>query len=1144
MRGKAPLVAALIGAAVIVLGLWGVSLVLWVRRSPAPGTVQSPPIQRPVVTQSGTVILPQAPVKAPSPPAISNQDQGLLADELGSQDPQAQRKAVLRMRAMAISDPRSLAIGLPKWVDPLIADKDYREVENFALESILERAFDPPVVQAAQRGRVLALMGEGNYSQALMEAKSYYNVAGLGDTAGAVALLAQIWNKTGQAATAARFQAEQVAAKNDSTNPLRAVHVDAAQYRDAIYELQNHRNGRGQYSYGNLLGQGELLLLADRPSEAKKCFEQACQEATRERDVRLAVEGVACSIRAQGGSIAAADAFLSALTRNPSVMRAKLTAARGPSLQDVILAAQQLTPGASDPDDVNVPSTPTVINPNATMENDRRFVMSVCADLRGGLWVGTEGGGVERFDPAAPQGHQWTQFTTKDGLGDDYGYAIACDHQGRIWVGHLNHGVSVYNGQHWQNYDVVGGIDSPDSLSGPLGERVFAITVCPTNGDVWMATNCGLARYSPSQKTWRYYTRANGLPSDQANSIAFDAAGNIYVGTQCNGIAMANADDGYATWRVATGPNRLPTDPFGPGLPSNLINDVLVAKNGTVYAATDAGLAWSKDQGQSWQYVRGMDWADKVRGLYGGPPKGWKARPGAALAEDYVTCVYELGQAALCAGYRQRGLQEFSLKVNKLSVVSQLLPNYYVTSLAMLPDGDLAVGTYGDGTAFVHSAAPLKPVAARTFGSARFPASARPPDLAYLNQELNEMANVPPLTKASVPLVVPLDDDWRTEGDWLGRYGRYLALLAAMEQPAPMGYDQLYPYVWGAAPEDDDVSWSVGLGGHHVAGDFVRFWITRLFTDDPRVLEIPPVYLDQCIRQKLTTASESRRQGEWDDHGEQYSTTYDGPDIYLQLTIPKGLYVLSFYDLNDGGHMPGHLGYRNRYRDFRLVIKNHSDDGLDREPTLASSRVVDFWAGVYKCFAVQGPADLTVRVSRNYSLNAIFTAMMLDLPNQRAVGYFFSAKQWQLAQANSAKQRAMWLVAWSKSHRWRPGSFGPFATETMAANGLMRRLNDMRDWNPRWWAIHRKETATLLARWCAAGTRSQSSSQLTELKSAAFYNCGLYADSEQCQATLHRTTARQIERNLRWDGAAVDYSGRGYEAIRAHLAAHRKQETD
>src|SRR5207248_6569538 len=105
---------------------------------------------------------------------------------------------------------------------------------------------------------------------------------------------------------------------------------------------------------------------------------------------------------------------------------------------------------------------------------------------------------------------------TEDGLGDDYGYALACDRRGRVWVGHVNHGVSAYDGSRWQNYEPVGGVSRPGSLSGPLGERVFRIAVCPTDGDVWIATSRGLARYSDSNDMWSYYTRAEGLPSEQA----------------------------------------------------------------------------------------------------------------------------------------------------------------------------------------------------------------------------------------------------------------------------------------------------------------------------------------------------------------------------------------------------------------------------------------------------------------------------------------------------------------------------------------------------------------------------------------------------------------------------------------------------
>ena len=45
----------------------------------------------------------------------------------------------------------------------------------------------------------------------------------------------------------------------------------------------------------------------------------------------------------------------------------------------------------------------------------------------------------------------------------------------------------------------------------------------------------GLARYSESKQTWAYFTRARrDAKLDQAQAMAFDQQGNIYVGTQCD----------------------------------------------------------------------------------------------------------------------------------------------------------------------------------------------------------------------------------------------------------------------------------------------------------------------------------------------------------------------------------------------------------------------------------------------------------------------------------------------------------------------------------------------------------------------------------------------------------------------------------
>jgi len=575
---------------------------------------------------------------------------------------------------------------------------------------------------------------------------------------------------------------------------------------------------------------------------------------------------------------------------------------------------------------------------------EARYVMSMAADPRGWIWVGCEDSGVWRYDPSREGAAAWKQFTADDGLGDDNAYAVAVDLQGRVWAGHLNHGVSVYNGAKWQNYEVVGGLSNPNSLSGPLGERVFAIAVCPTDGDVWIASSCGLARYSAAKDAWSYYTRAEGLPSDQASAIAFDAEGNIFVGTQCDGIAMADAKDQYKSWRVVGGPDRMPTDPLGEGLPTSLINDVLVAHDGTVYAATTTGLAWSQDKGRSWRYVRGKDWAEKVRGLYGGPPQSWSERPGGYLAEDYVTCLAEDEKGLIWIGHRQKGCELIDPAAGK--ALKRLAEWKFVSRLVPTAGGPM-IGSYGDGQELPK---PLKPIAASSEAAVPpLPAGAKPPT----EEELRSLTSrVRALAAGSGPDAAYLGEDWMTQGDWVGRYGRHFALLCSMNAPQT----------------DHEISRGIpfyrvrgSLGPNCMRGDRLRHWVHWVRTDDPRSLYSPIIGI--------------RRQAEWDDHGEAYPITHEGPDIWATIEVPEGVHRISLYFFNKDGHSGV-----NRLREHLVELCGNSPKPPGVEPgrVLAHSRVEGFLGGVYKQFVVRGPATYRVKVAKNYSFNAICSAFLID----------------------------------------------------------------------------------------------------------------------------------------------------------------------
>jgi hypothetical protein len=327
-----------------------------------------------------------------------------------------------------------------------------------------------------------------------------------------------------------------------------------------------------------------------------------------------------------------------------------------------------------------------LIAANLKMESARGFVTSMCEDHRGRLWVASDNGLAEKpegcvecFDPSAPELHQWTQYTTEEGLGDDTATAIACDHQGRVWVGHTaNHGVSVFNGQKWHNYCNAAIPTGTGCLLGPLGERITHITVSPTNGDVWIATDCGLTRYIISQDDWALY----GLPASDPTSLAFDHEGNIYVATEHDGIAMANAADNYKTWRRATAPDDEPAAAQGSGLPSNSTHDILVARDGTVYVATESGLAWSGNSGLDWRYTRRF-----------GTAAGAVQRRPPALSEDYCSCLSETDDAEILVGHRMAGVDKFSPTLNGATSVSDPMCAKAIVAAAILYIGSLGNAT-------------------------------------------------------------------------------------------------------------------------------------------------------------------------------------------------------------------------------------------------------------------------------------------------------------------------------------------------------------------------------------------------------------------------------------------------------------------
>ena len=249
-------------------------------------------------------------------------------------------------------------------------------------------------------------------------------------------------------------------------------------------------------------------------------------------------------------------------------------------------------------------------------------VLALTVDREGCLWVGTNGGGLNRvrrklFAVLAPSRGSVVQSVCEDG-------------QSGLWIGYTGNRVNHWSGgstaQLYQIIPASPGLSvNPDTLLdvksvfrgreqgalggnwvwagtwGAVGPHLFQMEygkftplVLPAlpdknvsaifqdrAGRVWLGTQGGLLRFDDL----RLFTTRDGLSADDVRAIAEDRDGSLWVGTKGGGLNRLH--DGRFTWFTKTN-----------GLPGNSISALEVDNDGVLWVATSGGLA--RFQGGQW----------------------------------------------------------------------------------------------------------------------------------------------------------------------------------------------------------------------------------------------------------------------------------------------------------------------------------------------------------------------------------------------------------------------------------------------------------------------------------------------------------------------------------------------------------------
>lgn len=293
---------------------------------------------------------------------------------------------------------------------------------------------------------------------------------------------------------------------------------------------------------------------------------------------------------------------------------------------------------------------------------------------RSALWVGTSAG-VHEVDLAS--GKLRNTFTRKEGLANEYVFAVGLDRSGHKWFGTNAGGVSRYKDGKWKTFFPMHGL--ADYWIYSFGEQ--------KNGDFWIGTWAGVNKVDG--KTGKFSTYVKELVNEWVYGISVDALDRVWFGTE-GGVSMHDGKR-WVSWthKDGLGASNDENLPFSTntGLGTRSRHDLSVGVEGP--ATYNPNYVFSIVAA-----IDGSVWA----GTWGGGAARWDGKVWTnltvkdGLAGNIVYSMAQDKQGVLWFG-TNRGLSRWDGKAFKNFGTTQGLLDHNVYAVAIGPDGDVWVGT-------------------------------------------------------------------------------------------------------------------------------------------------------------------------------------------------------------------------------------------------------------------------------------------------------------------------------------------------------------------------------------------------------------------------------------------------------------------
>ncbi|MCF7843191.1 MAG: response regulator [Lentisphaeria bacterium] len=215
-------------------------------------------------------------------------------------------------------------------------------------------------------------------------------------------------------------------------------------------------------------------------------------------------------------------------------------------------------------------------------------VRAIITDKRGNLWVGSYGG-LDRFNRVNQTVRHYNALNTQaGGPFNPNVYSVTFDLDSNLWIG--TEGGGLYRMDHGTDFIYKPHFDYGESGEYPSieSEMIFELFTCPDSG-LLIGTNTGLFHlprrnnYAGPPEKIELETTGPSLRDDaDVLAIVRDAAGQIWIGTDGNGLYTLNSD-----YSVHNQYQHSPNDRYS--LSNNRIKSLFIDRHDQLWIGTNGG---------------------------------------------------------------------------------------------------------------------------------------------------------------------------------------------------------------------------------------------------------------------------------------------------------------------------------------------------------------------------------------------------------------------------------------------------------------------------------------------------------------------------------------------------------------------------